>query len=67
LTLNNFNYQGAMIAWNGCEKIISKSRQIVEPEEQNKEYLYNLEPMAKCELGTSISADIKAEKIKIKQ
>ena len=55
-----------MIAWNGCEKIISNSKLIIEPEEQTKEYLYSLEPTAKCELGTSISTDIEAENIKIK-
>ena len=64
--INNFIcIQGAMIAWNGCEKIINKSKLIVEVKDQTKDYFNSLIPVSECELGIDISSDIKSKKIKI--
>ena len=56
---------GTMIAWNGCEKFISNSNQIFEPNKQNDSFFVNLKPTAKCDLGKDISYQVKLFDIKI--
>jgi len=56
---------GVMIAWNGCEKLLDNSKDIVFPEEQNNMFFKNLKPNPKCELGESLEAELKLLKIKL--
>lgn len=56
---------GVMIAWNGCEKLIHKSKDIVYPKEQNDKFFKNLTPLGKAEFGIDISQKINKLNIKI--
>jgi N6-L-threonylcarbamoyladenine synthase len=58
---------GVMIAWNGCEKLIRNSKEIVSKNQQNKDFFeQGIKPKAKCPFGVDISEEIKTFKIKIK-
>lgn len=56
---------GVMIAWNGCEKLLENSKDIIFPDEKNNLLLKNLKPSPKCELGESLETELKLLKIKI--
>jgi N6-L-threonylcarbamoyladenine synthase len=56
---------GVMIAWNGCEKLLNNSKDIIFPDEQNELFFKNLKPSSKCELGVSLEAELKLLRIKI--
>lgn len=56
---------GVMIAWNGCEKIIKDSADIIKSIDQDQEFFENLRPKGKCELGVDKSYQIKLLNIKI--
>lgn len=55
---------GVMIAWNGMEKLLAKSSEIVKPEQQNESYFKTLIPTGKCELGINIDYQLKLLNIK---
>ncbi len=54
-----------MIAWNGVEKALINSSDIVENVDQNESFFLNLKPLGKCELGTSNKYQLKLLNIKI--
>lgn len=56
---------GVMIAWNGCEKLINKSDDIVYPKDQNDEFFKNLKPLSKAEFGIDIIEKINKLNIKV--
>lgn len=55
---------GVMIAWNGIEKLISNSNDIIKPDEQNDLFFKSITPTGKSELGTNISYQVKLLNIK---
>lgn len=55
---------GVMIAWNGCEKLMANSLDVVLPLEQSVEFFNALKPMARCELGNDIKYQIELLNIK---
>jgi tRNA A37 threonylcarbamoyltransferase TsaD len=59
---------GVMIAWNGCEKLVSQSTEIVYASGQDENFFENdLKPRGKCPFGVDISKEIKILEIKIKR
>lgn len=57
---------GVMIAWNGCEKLLAGSKDIVMPSEQDDLFFnQTLRPMGKCELGQDLSSNLSFIKIKV--
>ena len=56
---------GVMIAWNGCEKFLANSSQIVSVEEQTKSFFDQLKPEPKSDLGKDISYQVKLFDIKV--
>lgn len=56
---------GVMIAWNGCEKLINKSDDIIYPKDQNEQFFQNLKPLSKAEFGIDIIEKINKLNIKV--
>ncbi len=54
-----------MIAWNGCEKLLNNSSDIVYVDQQDERFFENLAPSGKCELGESVDFQIKMLHIKV--
>ena len=60
---------GVMIAWNGCERMLSRNGAakeivVVESGQQDQAFFDSLKPIGKCELGEDISKQIKLLQIK---
>jgi tRNA A37 threonylcarbamoyltransferase TsaD len=58
---------GVMIAWNGCEKLLSTSQSeeaVIQTRQQDAVFFEGLRPIGKCKLGTDISSQIKLLQIK---
>ena len=55
---------GVMIAWNGVEKLLHKSADIVPPCHQDEQFFNHLKPVGKCELGRDIAYQVKLLDIK---
>lgn len=55
---------GVMIAWNGCEKLMANSLDVVLPMKQSLEFFKAMKPMARCELGKDIKYQIELLNIK---
>jgi hypothetical protein len=53
-----------MIAWNGVEKMLQRSNDIVMPLMQDSIFFHELKPVGKCELGKDIANELKMLKIK---
>lgn len=54
---------GVMIAWNGCEKLMVNSNDLIKTGNQKLEF----KPQGKCDLGDSIAREIEKLEIKLKQ
>jgi N6-L-threonylcarbamoyladenine synthase len=57
---------GVMIAWNGCEKLMANSNEIIRPGNKTSYLLSELRPQGKCDLGESIAREIEKFEIKLK-
>ncbi len=57
---------GVMIAWNGCEKLMCDSKQIVSVAQQSCGYMNSVRPEAICELGPNIDDLLRKKQIKLK-
>ncbi len=58
---------GVMIAWNGCEKMLSTSKskeEVVHQNKQDQDFFKSIKPIAKSKLGLDISKQIKILQIK---
>jgi tRNA A37 threonylcarbamoyltransferase TsaD len=55
---------GVMIAWNGMEKLLANSNDVIKPNQQDESFFKTLIPASKCELGTNIDYQLKLLNIK---
>ncbi|CAF0886628.1 unnamed protein product [Brachionus calyciflorus] len=55
---------GVMIAWNGCEKLMYNSKDIIYPNEQTENFFKSIKPQGKAEFGVDLTNKIKQLNIK---